>query len=120
MCYKAIVIQHITADKYRQFGFMFNFLNPIHWFQFADDAVVITGQDYENKHLLNRFSIWCQWSNMIIRVDKCSTFDLWHQYLPTLLINNGLIPTIQIGESFLKISKSKKLPRYLKISRKIL
>jgi hypothetical protein len=32
---------------------MFNFLNPIHWFQFADDAAVITGQDYENQHLLN-------------------------------------------------------------------
>ena len=39
------------------FGFTFNFLNPIHWFQFADDAAVITGQDSENQHLLNRFSI---------------------------------------------------------------
>ena len=105
MCFNTF-IQHIKADKCRQFGFMFNFLNPIHWFQFADDAAVITGQDYENQHLLNRFTIWCQWSNMIIRVDKCSTFGIKKvltksvQYLPKLLINNGLIPTIQMGESF--------------------
>ena len=105
MCFNTF-IQHIKADKYRQFGFMFNFLNPIHWFQFADDADVITGQDYENQHLLNRFTIWCQRSNMIIRVDKCSTFGIKKvltksvQYLPKLLINNGLIPTIQMVESF--------------------
>ena len=69
MCFNTF-IQHIKADKYRQFGFMFNFLNPIHWFQFADDAAVITGQDYENQHLLNRFTIWCQWSNMIIAAER--------------------------------------------------
>jgi hypothetical protein len=38
MCFN---IQHIKADKYRQFCFMTNFLNPINWFQFADDAAVI-------------------------------------------------------------------------------
>ncbi|CAB4026095.1 Hypothetical predicted protein [Paramuricea clavata] len=43
---------------------------------------------------------------MIIRVDKCSTFGIKKvltksvQYLPKLLINNGLIPTIEMGESF--------------------
>ena len=36
--------QHIKSEKYRQFGFSLNFLNPIHWFQFADDAAVINGQ----------------------------------------------------------------------------
>ena len=105
MCFNTF-IQHIKAEKYRQFGFSFNLLNPIHWFQFADDAAVITGQESENQHLLNRFSIWCQWSNMIIRVDKCSTFGIKKaitksvQYLPKLLINNNLIPTIKIGEAF--------------------
>ena len=105
MCFKTF-IQHINADKYRQFCFSFNFLNPIHWFQFADDAAVITGLESENQHLLNRFSIWCQWSSMLIRVDKCSTFGIKKsltksvQYLPKLLINNCLIPTTNIGESF--------------------
>ena len=85
---------------------MFDLLNPIHWFQFADDAAVITGQESENQHLLNHFSLWCQWSDMIIRVDKCSTFGITKvltrsaQYLPKLLIGNRLIPSIKIGESF--------------------
>ncbi|CAB4031221.1 Hypothetical predicted protein [Paramuricea clavata] len=43
---------------------------------------------------------------MIIRVDKCSTFGIKEtitksvQYLPKLLINNNLIPTVKIGEAF--------------------
>ena len=35
MCFNTF-IQHIKAEKYRQFGFSLQFLNPIHWFQFAD------------------------------------------------------------------------------------
>ena len=95
------------TEKYRQLGFSFKMLNPVHLLQFADDAAVITIQESKNQHLLNRFSIWCQWSNMIIiRVDKCSTFGIGKtttksiQFLPKLLINNRLIPTINIGESF--------------------
>ena len=105
MCFNTF-IQHIKCDKYRQFGFSFKLLNPVHWFQFADDAAVISSQESENQHLLNRFSIWCQWSNMIIRVDKCSTFGIKKtltkssQYLPKLLVNNKLIPAINIGEHF--------------------
>ena len=43
---------------------------------------------------------------MIIRVDKCSTFGIKKaltksvQYLPKLIINNSLIPVIEIGKSF--------------------
>ena len=43
---------------------------------------------------------------MIIRVDKCSTFGIKKtltkssQYLPKLLVNNKLIPAINIGEHF--------------------
>ena len=105
MCFNTF-IQHIKEEKYSQFGFSFKMLNPIHWFQFADDAAVITSQESENQHLLNRFSVWCQWSDMIIRVDKCSTFGIKKattksiQFLPKLLINNRLLPKINIGESF--------------------
>ena len=61
---------------------------------------------YYYQHLLNRFSIWCQWANMIIRVDKCKTLGIKKvitkstQYLPKLFINNSIIPTVEIGESF--------------------
>ena len=50
-------LKHIDSEKYRQFGFSLKFLNPIHWFQFADDAAVISGQESENQHLINRFII---------------------------------------------------------------
>ena len=105
MCFNTFN-QHIKVEKYRQFGFFYKFINPIHWFQFADDAAVITSQESENQHLLNRFSVWCQWSNMFIRVEKCSTFGIKKaatksvQYLPKLIINSVLIPTVKIGESF--------------------
>ena len=96
----------MKTDKYRQFGFITKFFNPVDWLQFADDAAVITSQSEESQHLLNRFSIWCQWSDMIIGVDKCSTFGIKKtltrsvQYLPKLLLNNKLIPPTEIGESF--------------------
>ena len=105
LCFNTFV-EHIKPDNYGQFGFPSTFLNPLHWFQFADDAAVITGQESENQHLLNRFAIWCQWSDMIIRVDKCSTFGIKKaltksiQYLPKLIINNSLLPAIEIGKYF--------------------
>ena len=104
-------IQHIKSEKYRQLGFWKSSengipLNPIHWFQFADDAAVVSGQEKENQMRLNRFTIWCQWAQMIIRVDKCSTFGIRKQltksiqYLPKLFINNCLVPRVELGKSF--------------------
>ena len=104
-------IQHIKSEKYRQLGFWKSSengipLNPIHWFQFADDAAIVSGQEKENQMLLNRFTIWCQWAQMIIRVDKCSTFGIRKQlsksiqYLPKLFINNCLVPRVELGKSF--------------------
>ena len=101
-------IQHIKTEKYRQLGFWKlnengTPLNPIHWLQFADDAAVASGQERENRLLLNRFTVWCQWSDMIIRVEKCTTFGIKKeltrsiQYLPKLFLNNLLLPRIEIG-----------------------
>ena len=49
-------IQHVKAEKYRQFGFSCNTSSdtsfmPLHWFQCADDAAVISGQEQENQIL---------------------------------------------------------------------
>ena len=103
--------QHIKSEKYRQLGFWKLSeigipCNPTHCFQFADDAAVISSQEKENQMLLNRFTIWCQSANMIIRVDKCSTFGIKKQltkpiqYLPKLFVNNHLVPRIEMGKSF--------------------
>ena len=62
LCFNTF-LHHIKSEKYRQFGFSLKFLNPIHWFQFADDGAVISGQKSENQYLINRFIIWCNWSN---------------------------------------------------------
>ena len=108
LCFNTF-IQHIKAPEYRQFGFLidsYKSLSPVHWFQFADDAAVISGQENENEHLLNRFTIWCKWAQMIIRVDKCITFGIKEsttkstKHKPKLLINSELAPYVEIGDSF--------------------
>ena len=70
-------IQYIKSQNFQQLGFKFkaNF-EPHHWFQFADDASVTSSSEHENQILLNAFTRWCQWSMMIIRVDKCKTFGM--------------------------------------------
>ena len=44
---------------------------------------------------------WCQWSDMVIRVDKCISFSLTKvltrsvQYQPNLFINKNPMPKIK-------------------------
>ena len=110
LCFNTF-IQYIKAEKYKQLGFSPHDQNdrmfqPVHWFQFADDAAVITSNEKENQLLLNCFTRWCQWANMIIRVDKCITFGIKKfssrslQYQPKLFINNESIPPVSNGNSF--------------------
>ena len=81
-------------------------LRAVHWFQFADDAAVVTGQEFENQVRLDRFSIWCNWADVIIRVDKCITFDIRKsltksiKFQPQLLINRVLVPQVKANEPF--------------------
>ena len=42
-------IHHKKSDKYGQFGFSYNLLNSIHWFQFIDNAAVLTSKKSENQ-----------------------------------------------------------------------
>ena len=102
MCFNTF-IQYIKAEKFKQLGFSPHSLpdcmfTPDHWFQFADNAAVITNGEKENQLLLNCFTRWCQWSNMIIRVDKCTTFGI--KKFSKLLINNEIVPPLITGESF--------------------
>ena len=105
LCFNTF-IHYISNRKFQQFGFSLGSLHPTHWFQFADEAAVITTLENENQLLLNHFSRWWTWANMIIRVDKCSTFGIKKastssvQYLPKLVLNHDLVPTVDIGKSF--------------------
>ena len=105
LCFN-IFIRYISDNKFKQFGFATSAIHPVHWFQFADDAAVITSLEQENQVLLNHFTRWCTWASMVIRVDKCSTFGIKKsrtsstQYLPKLLINQTKVPTVENGKSF--------------------
>ena len=100
-------IQYIKADAFQQMGYSSsaNF-TPRHWFQFADDASVVSGLESENQVLLNAFTRWCQWSEMIIRIDKCVSFGMvkkgtkCQQFQPKLYVNNSLIPQVKKDENF--------------------
>ena len=80
LCFNTF-IQFVKQEKYNQLGFSSHdendrLFHPVHWFQFADDAAVITTNERENQSLLNCFSRWCQWASMQIRVEKCITFGI--------------------------------------------
>ena len=80
MCFNTF-IQFIRQEKYKQLGLSSHdtfdcLFKSVHWFQFADDAAVVTTNERENQLLLNCFTKWCKWSDMVIRVDKCATFGI--------------------------------------------
>ena len=115
LCFNTF-IKYISDPMFSQFGFTTSTLSPLHWFQFANDAAVVTGHQQENQTLLNLFTRWCTWENMVIRVDKCVSFGIKKssasstQFLPKLIINRKLVPVFSIGESF------KYLGRYFNFS----
>ena len=87
-------IQYIKSDKFIQLGYhTTEFIVPKHWFQFADDAAITTGEEQENQILLNAFTVWYSWSKMAIRVEKCKTFGICKrnassvQIFPKLFVN---------------------------------
>ena len=106
----------MRQEKYKQLGFSTHDttdrpFNPIHWFQFADDAAVVTTDERENQLLLNCFTKWCQWANMIVGVDKCVTFGIRKfssrtlRFQPKLFINTELLPIVKNGESFKSLGR---------------
>ena len=100
-------IQYIKADAFQRMGYSSSAsFTPRHWFQFADDASVVSGLESENQVLLNAFTRWCQWSEMIIRIDKCVSFGMvkkgtkCQQFQPKLYVNNSVIPQVKKDENF--------------------
>ena len=100
-------IHSVKHEQYEQFGYKFmRYLTPRHWYQFADDAAVISGLESSNQILLNLFSRWCLWADMIIGVDKCHLFGIKKsgtsskQFQPKLFVNNELIPPLKQDELF--------------------
>ena len=64
LCFNTF-IQFIKQEKYTDLGFSSHdasdrLFHPIHWFQFADDAAVVTSDERDNQLLLN-----CYWHQMV-------------------------------------------------------
>ena len=100
-------IQYIKSEQFENLGYKYlKFLTPRHWYQYADDAAVISGTENESQILLSAFNRWCAWANMIIKVKKCHSFGIRKegscskQFKPKLYAGNQLIPPTEIGESF--------------------
>ena len=105
-------IQYIKSPEFSQLGYYcIKSLTPRHWYQFADDAVAATGTEHENQILLNAFTMWCNWASMIIKPTKCKCFgirkvnDKAQQVKPHLYLNNIVIKTVDIDESFVYLGR---------------
>ena len=70
-------IQSLKQAKYQTFGArVLEGFGPRNWFQFANDAAATTSLGSENQLLVNLFSRWCNWADMLIRPDECHTFGM--------------------------------------------
>ena len=71
----------------------------------------MTSLSSDNQMLLNLFSKWSNWADLVIRIDKCHTFGIRKtsaqstQYQPYLIINNQQIPTVPNEGSFTYLGK---------------
>ncbi len=106
LCFNTF-LNYIKSEQFMQLGYsVHSKLKPRHWFQFADDASVVTGSERENQILLSAFTKWCVWADMIVRVDKCKTFGIKKfnsvakQYKPKVFVNNQTIPPVDIRDYF--------------------
>ena len=104
MCFNTF-LTYIKEEQFTSLGYRVNSsITPRHWFQFADDASVVTSTEKENQILLSAFARWCTWADMIIRVDKCSTFGIKKfsskskQYKPKMYVHNEIIPAVELEQ----------------------
>ena len=101
LCFSTF-IRYISNPKFAQFQFSTSSLNPLHWFQFPNNAAIITSLENENLLLLDHLSRHCNLADMTIKVDKCSSFGIKKssassvQFLPSLIINDDLVSTVNI------------------------
>ena len=68
-----------TKGKGKTRCMRYNFCNslaPRNWFQFADNSALVTLTEQDRQLLLNLFTKWCKWENLIVRVDKYKSFRI--------------------------------------------
>ena len=64
----------LKQEKYSGLGYLWctdtNNRHFTSWLQFADDAIIVSNNDKNAQVLLNVFIAWCEWSGMLIRIEK--------------------------------------------------
>ena len=104
----------LKQTRYATLGYLWSWLsNHIEraWMQFADDALIIANNDKNAQVMINVFTVWCKWADMLIRIDKCSTFGMrkekatYLQYLPNVFIDGTQIPQIGLDLDFVYLGK---------------
>ena len=100
-------IQSVKHGQYEQFVYKFiRYLTLCDYNQYPDDAAALSDLESENQILLNLFSRWCSWADMITRVDKSNSFGIRasgtssKQFQPKLSVNNELVPPVRQDEYF--------------------
>jgi hypothetical protein len=108
ICFNPLM-QAVMQDKYQHLGYMWGptaDLRSRSWLQFADDTVLISDNIKSAQSLLNLNAAWCEWAEMKIRIDKCSTFGMrkqpgsFVQFQPKLVIGESSIPPLEDGAQF--------------------
>ena len=108
ICFNPLM-QTVIQSKYLHLGYMWGpnaDLRSRSWLQFADDTVLISDNIKSAQSLLNLNAAWCEWAEMKIRIDKCSTFGMrkqsgsYIQFQPKLTIGDSSIPPLDDGEQF--------------------
>ena len=113
ICFNTL-IRTIAQDKFKSLGVAWGpSTSPsvTSWLQFADDAALIAHDCKSAQALVDIALAWCNWANMLIRIDKCVTFGMakikgvHKQIDPKIYINSSAIPSITTGNSFKYLGK---------------
>ena len=113
LCFNTLMLK-VKQKRTKSLEYTSNTLNNFikHWSQFADDAAVITALESGNQYLLNLFTKWCSWSDLIVKISKCVTFGIKKsstaafQLEPHLMISSQKTAIMKKSESFKYLRKS--------------
>ncbi|MDW0252356.1 MAG: reverse transcriptase domain-containing protein [Nitrososphaeraceae archaeon] len=114
MCFN-LLMKTLSQSHFKELGYLYKSQdgspNYRSWFQFADDAAIVSSNVKDSQSLLDLFIAWCDWSDMHIRIDKCCVFgmakvkNVFSQILPVLFVSGQKIPVISLGDYFKYLGK---------------
>ena len=104
LCFNALMLT-VNQERVKCLRYTSNILNIKHWSQFIDDTA-ITAFESDKQYLLNLFTKWCSWLDLIVKISKCATIGVKKsstaavQFEPHLMISGQKILTVKKSESF--------------------